>query len=169
MIEGMQGCGDIWGPADGVWHGCPHPNLTVSCNGSREKGHRLAGTQKPSMVAARISLVLRKCRPRPLDAWGVLIDGNRSSGRSWRGQFVGGMRLLCCSTSPSGDAAGAGVEADDMPSLREYIATLGVFFTLQEQGVTTPEILTRFGICLVWQVIRPRLWPYTLPDREVHC
>eukprot|EP00903_Cladosiphon_okamuranus_P005499 g5480.t1 len=54
------------------------------------------------------------------------------------------MRLLC-STSPSGDgnAAGAVVEADDMPSLREYIATLGVFFTLPEQGVTSPEILTR--------------------------
>lgn len=36
-----------------------------------------------------------------------------------------------------------------MPGLREYIATLGVFFTLPEQGVTSPEILTRFDILSV--------------------
>lgn len=70
----------------------------------------------------------------------ILIDGNRRNGRSWRGQFVR-TRPLCSSTSPSTD--GAGVDADDLPSLREYIATLGVFFTLPEQGVTSPEILTR--------------------------
>ena len=115
--------------------------------GTRDSHTRAHGQ---SMVAARVSLVLRRCRTRPLEARRVLTDGNRSSsGRSWRGQVVGGTRLLCSSTSTSPDAAvaGAGVDADDIPSLREYIATLGVFFTLPEQGVTSPEILTRFDLC----------------------
>lgn len=106
-------------------------------------------------MAARISLVLRRCRPRPLEA-------RSSNWRSRRGNFVG-TRFLCSSASPSSDA-GAGVDADDLPSLREYIATLGVFFTLPEQGVTSPEILTRFDILVYWlvkQVIRPRLWHNT--------
>lgn len=72
-----------------------------------------------------------------------MLDGNRrSNGLSLRGKAVG-TRSLCSSTSPSSDV-GASVDADDVPSLREYIATLGVFFTLPEQGVTSPEILTRF-------------------------
>lgn len=56
-----------------------------------------------------------------------------------------------------------------MPSLREYIATLGVFFTFPEQGVTSPEILTRFDI-LVSRAIRPRLWPHpwTLLSLYIH-
>ena len=33
---------------------------------------------------------------------------------------------------------------DDQP-LREFMATLGVYFTLPEQGVTSPEILTRLA------------------------
>ena len=43
---------------------------------------------------------------------------------------------------------------DDQP-LREYMATLGVYFTLPEQGVNSPEILTRLA-CVAgntWYVI----------------
>lgn len=82
-----------------------------------------------------------------------MTDTNRSNWWSWRDHVVG-TRCLCSSSLPSSDA-GEGVDADDLPSLREYIATLGVFFTLPEQGVTSPEILTRFDSC---QVTRPRLW-----------
>lgn len=113
--------------------------------------------QAGNMVAAGVSLVLRRYRARPLEARRLLIDGNRSSRRSRRGH-IAGTRFLCSSSTPPSSDVGAGVEADDLPSLREYIATLGVFFTLPEQGITSPEILTRFDI---WsrRVIRPRLWP----------
>lgn len=113
-------------------------------------GQPVQATQNIPMVLARVSLLLRWSCPRPLGARVAVIDGSRGncstaisssrSSTSKKRQFVEG-RALCSSSSPSSSDACADVDVDE--SLREYMATLGVFFTLPEQGVTTPEILTR--------------------------
>lgn len=62
----------------------------------------------------------------------ITTTSNKKRRRTTSGFVVG--RRAVSSSSCSSDAA------DD---LREFMATLGVYFTLPEQGVTSPEILTR--------------------------
>lgn len=100
------------------------------------------------MVLAHVSLLLQWSRPRILGV--AVINGSRGnwtttvgrSNTSRKRQFVEGHSLYCSSSASSSDAC-EDVRVDGLPSLREYMATLGVFFTLPEQGVTSPEILTR--------------------------
>lgn len=108
------------------------------------------------MGLMRVSLLLRWSRPRPLGArvavidrsrvyWNTIVGRSTGTSTSRERQFVlgQGRRPLCSSSAPFSSDACEDVRVDGLPSLREYMATLGVFFTLPEQGVTSPEILTR--------------------------
>lgn len=63
-----------------------------------------------------------------------------------------------CQHRPLFSSTGDG-DDDDQP-LREFMATLGVYFTLPEQGVNNPEILTRLvrvagdTWCMIWSCFR---------------
>ncbi|CAM9446519.1 unnamed protein product [Ectocarpus fasciculatus] len=100
------------------------------------------------MMSARAPLLLQWYRPRQFGAqMTAVISGGQtgcSSSSSSRRRKRGFIGALCSSSSTASPGkAGGDVEVDAGPSLREYMATLGVFFTLPDQGVTTPEILTR--------------------------
>ncbi len=104
------------------------------------------------MVLGRVSFLLRWSRPfPPLARMTTVIDDSRgtwsstgsnssTSSTSSKRQLGEQRRNLC---SGNGNSNG-----------NEFIATLGVFFTLPEQGVTSPEILSRFDRFRVDRSIR---------------
>ncbi|CAM9160482.1 unnamed protein product [Scytosiphon promiscuus] len=88
----------------------------------------------------RALLSVRRSRPRPL----VAQAAAKCSARCFLNTTsrITDARWFSSSPSPTSSSAD-GDGSDQPPCLREYIATLGVFFTLPEQGITSPEILTR--------------------------
>ncbi|CAM9231934.1 unnamed protein product [Hapterophycus canaliculatus] len=88
----------------------------------------------------RALLLVRWCRPRPLPAQVAEKCCGHTCGitTTWAREA----RCFTSSSSPPSTGPLEDVAPDPQRCLREYIATLGVFFTLPEQGITSPEILT---------------------------
>lgn len=102
------------------------------------------------IMLARAPLLLRWYRPCQFGAQMTAVISGRQHGcsntrrRKREYAYIGAINGLFSSSSAASPGKVEGdVDVDAGPSLREYMATLGVFFTLPDQGVTTPEILTR--------------------------
>lgn len=96
----------------------------------------------PRVMLPRALLFVRWSRPSPLAVQVAVKNRRRSYGVITT--QIREERWYSASSSPPSSGSVDGADApDQLPCLREYIATLGVFFTLPEQGITSPEILTR--------------------------
>lgn len=97
---------------------------------------------------------------RSLGATAKKIGGSSIVGISGGGSGSGSGRNSsrssggnACQHRPLFSSSGDGDDADQ--PLREFMATLGVYFTLPEQGVTSPEILTRLARVMsdIWYML----------------
>lgn len=113
----------------------------------------------PAPEPMLLSRVLLR-QSRSLGATAKKIGGSSIVGISGGGSGSGSGRNSsrssggnACQHRPLFSSSGDGDDADQ--PLREFMATLGVYFTLPEQGVTSPEILTRLACVMsdIWYML----------------